>query len=260
MSRSIKYLYRRLTPDADDCQENACSPWSMLIEDLIREYGLWAVFIGVMIEGDLTLLFAGVLAHYGLFSFGEAFMVGTLGGFVGDWISYLIGYTGKERIKNSNFYQRAQPRLERLCARFGVYSIFLVKYVYGLRTASAVFWGFAHMRFRRFGPLTLASCAAWALILIGLGYSFSGAIEVVIGRVKQAGILLLVALAIALAILLILYWVERYVIGRRVPEMAPPTIHVISHETHRESQRETKEKKVISDKPDGKTGVSGGIP
>ena len=233
---------------------------TMLIEDLIREYGLWAVFFGVMIEGDLTLLFAGVLAHYGLFSFGEAFLVSTLGGFTGDWISYLIGYTGKERIKNSNFYQRAQPRLESLCARFGVYSIFLVKYVYGLRTASAVFWGFAHMRFRRFGPLTLAGCAAWAWILIGLGYSFSGAIEVVVGRVKQAGLLLLVALAIACAIMLILFLVERYVIGRRVPEMAPPVIHVISHETHRELHRDGKEKKVIPDKPDGKTGVSGGIP
>jgi membrane protein DedA with SNARE-associated domain len=228
----------------------------MLIEDLIREYGLWAVFFGVMIEGDLTLLFAGVLAHYGLFSFGEALLVGTLGGFVGDWASYLIGYTGKERIKNSRFYQRAQPRLESLCARFGVYSIFLVKYVYGLRTASAVFWGFAHMRFRRFGPLTLISCAAWALTLIGLGFFFSGAIEVVIGRVKRAGILLLVALAIALAILLILYLFERYVIGRRVPEMAPPVIHVMSHEL----SREAKEKRLISDKPDGKTGISGGIP
>src|SRR5215831_18862596 len=159
----------------------------MLIEDLIRQYGLWAVFFGVMIEGDLTLLFAGVLAHYGLFSFSEALLISTLGGFVGDLISYLIGYTGKERIKNSNFYQRAKSQLERLCARFGIYSIFLVKYVYGLRTASAVFWGFAHMRFRRFAPLTFLSCAAWSSVLIGLGYFFSGAIGVIIGRVRRAG-------------------------------------------------------------------------
>ena len=97
-----------------------------MIEDLIKEYGLWAVFFGVMIEGDLTLLFAGVLAHYGLFSFGEAFVCGLMGGFVGDSISYLIGHTGKKQISASHFYRRAQPRLERLCARFGIYSIFLV--------------------------------------------------------------------------------------------------------------------------------------
>ncbi len=214
----------------------------MLIEDLIREYGLWAVFFGVMIEGDLTLLFAGVLAHYGLFSFSEALLTSTLGGFIGDLISYLIGYTGKERIKNSEFYQRAQPRLERLCARFGLFSVFLVKYVYGLRTASAVFWGFAHMRFRRFGPLTLVSCGAWALVLIGLGFSFSGAIGVVIGRVRRAGILLLVAFAIACAVALALYLIERYVIARRVPEMEPSQLHLPLHETLHERLHEIRAK------------------
>jgi membrane protein DedA with SNARE-associated domain len=215
----------------------------MVIEDLIREYGLWAVFFGVMIEGDLTLLFAGVLAHFGLFSFSEALLTSTLGGFIGDLISYLIGYTGKERIKNSNFYLRAKPQLERLCARFGIYSIFLVKYVYGLRTASAVFWGFAHMRFRRFGPLTLVSCGLWALVLIGLGYFFSGAIGVIIGRVKRAGILLLVAFAIAIAIALILYLIERYVIARKVPEMEPthlPHLHVSLGETLQDRLHESR--------------------
>jgi membrane protein DedA with SNARE-associated domain len=218
----------------------------MLIEDLIRQYGLWAVFFGVMIEGDLTLLFAGVLAHYGLFSFSEALITSTIGGFIGDSISYLIGYSGKERIKNSHFYQRAQPQLERLCARFGIFSIFLVKYVYGLRTASAIFFGFAHMRYlRRFGPLTLLSCAVWALVLIGMGFSFSGAIFVIIGRVKRAGIVLLVALGIACAIALALYLIERYVIARRVPEMEPTHIHLpetlserlhASHETEDRDQ------------------------
>jgi membrane protein DedA with SNARE-associated domain len=195
-----------------------------MIENLIKEYGLWAVFFGVMLEGDLTLLFAGVLAHHGLFGFGEALLTSTLGGLIGDSLSFLIGYKGKERIKQSDFYQRAQPQLERLTARFGIYSLFLVKYIYGLRTASAVFWGFAHMRYARFGPLTLASCAAWALILLFTGYSFSGAIEIAIGRIHRIGVSLLVALGVAIALALGLYLLERYVIGRRVPEMEPPSL------------------------------------
>lgn len=196
----------------------------MVIEDLIREYGLWAVFFGVMIEGDLTLLFAGVLAHYGLFSFGEALLCGTLGGFVGDTISYLIGLTSKQRLCTSHFYRRAQPRLERLSARFGLFSIFLVKYIYGLRTASAVFWGFAHMRFRRFAPLTLLSCAAWTLVLAGAGYFFSGAIWVLVGRVQQIGFILLIALAVAAAAAAALYLLERNLIARKVPEMRRRTL------------------------------------
>jgi membrane protein DedA with SNARE-associated domain len=192
-----------------------------MIENLIREYGLWAVFFGVMLEGDLTLLFAGVLAHYGLFSFGEAFLTGTLGGFTGDTISYLIGHTGKRQISNSRFYQRAQPRLEQLCHRFGLYSVFLVKYIYGLRTTSAIFYGFAPMKYRRFAPLTLLSCATWVGILSGAGYFFSEAIEILIGRVQQAGKILLAALLIAVSVALLLYLVERFVIAPKVPEMEP---------------------------------------
>jgi membrane protein DedA with SNARE-associated domain len=196
-----------------------------MIEELIKEYGLWAVFFGTMIEGDLTLLFAGVLARYGLFSLGEALIFGTLGGLTGDTLSYLIGHTCKQQIIASHFYQRTQPRLERLCARFGIYSVFLVKYIYGLRTASAVFWGFANMRYRRFGPLALASCGAWVLVLTCTGYFFSGAIGLLIPQVKRVGIILLIAFLIALAVALILYLVERYWIARKVPEMEPPLLH-----------------------------------
>ncbi len=196
-----------------------------MIEDLIKEYGLWAVFFGTMIEGDLTLLFAGVLAHYGgLFSLGDALIWGTLGGFTGDTLSYLVGHTCKRQIRASRFYQRTQPRLERLSARFGIYSLFLVKYIYGLRTTSAVFWGFADMRYRRFGPLTLASCGAWVLALVCTGYFFSEAIEVMIGRVRRVGIFLLIAFLIALVIALALHLIERYVIARKVPEMEPPLL------------------------------------
>jgi membrane protein DedA with SNARE-associated domain len=220
----------------------------MMIEDLIKEYGLWAVFFGVMIEGDLTLLFAGVLAHYGLFSFSEALLTGTLGGFVGDSLSYLIGYTGKQRIRNSHFYQRAKPQLERLSARFGLFSVFLVKYVYGLRTASAVFWGFAHWPYRRFGPLTLASCLVWTLVLTGAGYFFSGAISVLTGHVKQVGLVLLIAIIVALVVALGLYLLERYVIAIKIPELEPPLFHD-HHGPRRDSRPESPERARISDGP-----------
>jgi membrane protein DedA with SNARE-associated domain len=50
--------------------------------DLIRQYGLYAVFILVMVEGDITLLLAGVLAHSNFFdsySFPRVLLWGTLG-------------------------------------------------------------------------------------------------------------------------------------------------------------------------------------
>ena len=72
----------------------------------------------------------------------------------------------------------------------------------------------------RFAGL-LYNLPAKALVMIGLGYSFSGAIVVTIGRVQKVGVLLLVAFAIAIAIALALYLLEVFVVGRRVPEMEP---------------------------------------
>src|SRR5262245_49397343 len=129
--------------------------------ELLQRYGLWAVFFGTMIEGDLTLLFSGVLARAGLFTFEEAFLVGTAGGFIGDSLSYMIGARFRGRARSLHFFVRARPRVEKLMRRFGVLSVFIVKYVYGLRTTCAIFWGLAHFVFLKFALLKVASCDLW---------------------------------------------------------------------------------------------------
>jgi membrane protein DedA with SNARE-associated domain len=62
--------------------------------DLINHYGLYGVLLLVMIEGDITLLLAGVLAHghfFGEYSFARVLLWGTLGGVVSDNIAYATG-------------------------------------------------------------------------------------------------------------------------------------------------------------------------
>jgi len=171
--------------------------------ELLQRYGLWAVFFGTMIEGDLTLLFAGVLSRAGLFSFEEAFLVGTAGGFVGDSLSYMIGARFRGRARTWHFFVRARPRIERLMRRFGVLSVFIVKYVYGLRTTSAIFYGLAHFGFLKFGFLTLASCAVWVGMLTGLGFTFATGIEKLVGDLKRIQIILLVVVIIVATVYII---------------------------------------------------------
>ncbi|HXG66647.1 MAG TPA: DedA family protein [Blastocatellia bacterium] len=166
------------------------------MEELLRKYGLWAVFFGTMIEGDLTLLLAGVLARAGLFTFEEALMVGTAGGFVGDSLTYFIGARFRNKARSLGFFLRAQPRIEKLMRRFGILSVFIVKFVYGLRTTSAIFWGLAHFGYPRFAVLTLLSCAAWVGVLTGLGFTFATGIESLIGDLHRFQIILLIAVVI----------------------------------------------------------------
>jgi membrane protein DedA with SNARE-associated domain len=184
------------------------------LQALFRQYGLWVVFFGTMIEGDLTLLLAGVLARSGLFSFQDALLVGTSGGVVGDLISYLIGSGFRSRARTLRFYLRAKPRIERLMRRFGGFTLFIVKYTYGLRTAMSVFCGLAHFGAHRFAPLALLSCMAWVILLAGLGYFFTGTIEKLIGdihTIEKAVLAIVVLLVLALV-------VKHYRLGRRVIE------------------------------------------
>lgn len=200
--------------------------------ELLKTYGLWAVFFGTMIEGDLTLLFAGVLARAGLFSFEEAFAVGLAGGFVGDSLSYLVGVRFRGRARSLGFFVRARPRIEKLMHRFGVLSVFIVKYVYGLRTASPIFWGLAHFGYIRFALLTLASCAAWVGVLVGLGFTFATGIEKLIGDLYRVQIILLVVVIIIATV---------YVITRFERRVIEEEKEFFSHDL-----RATKEEKDLS--------------
>src|SRR5262249_37734102 len=87
------------------------------IQALIRQYGLWVVFFGTMIEGDLTLLLAGVAARSGLFTLQDALLVGTSGGIAGDLLGYLVGRIFRHRARTLKFYLRAKPRIERMMRR-----------------------------------------------------------------------------------------------------------------------------------------------
>src|SRR5206468_9422800 len=109
------------------------------LSQLIEQYGLYAVFFLTMIEGDITLLLAGVLAHsafFGDYSFARVLVWGTLGAFASDNLAYAAGRGFGKTVRGFRLYRRAKPRLERLTERFGRRSIFLSKYIYGLRWAS----------------------------------------------------------------------------------------------------------------------------
>lgn len=194
------------------------------LSELIGQYGIYAVLFLTMVEGDITLLLAGVLAHSGFFgehSFPKVVLAGTLGGLISDTFAYSIGRLFESSVRDFRFYRVARPRIERLTGTFGPLSIFLSKYVYGLRTASCVFYGVGRMPLVRFLPLAAGSCFVWVFILSGAGYFFSGAITQLLGDFHQLGILLLVIVVGGIACF---YLLERYWFSKKVEHADPERI------------------------------------
>lgn len=195
--------------------------------ELVAEWGIFAVFALCTVEGDITLLLSGILAHSGFFGpygFVKVMFFGTLGGMVGDSFGYLIGRIFHENAKDYRFYQVAQPRVEKIIAKFGGSAIIISKYIYGIRVAMCVFYGVGKMPFPRFLGLSAISCGIWVTMLAGVGYFFSGAITSMIGDYKKLG---LAMFAIVLTCVIIFYVVERYWLSEKVEAADPETIHKI---------------------------------
>ncbi|MEK6282355.1 MAG: DedA family protein [Acidobacteriota bacterium] len=197
--------------------------------DLLGRYGIYAVFLLVMVEGDITLLLAGVLANRSFFgdhSFAWVLLGGTLGGAASDNIAYFVGRQFRKGVRNIRFYRSAQPRMERLTKNFGGLSIFLSKYIYGLRWASCIFYGVSRMPYLRFVILSLTSCFAWVLILSGAGYFFSGAVIGIIGDFERLGKVLLVIVVVGIVAF---YLAERFWLSPKVEEADPERLQELEH-------------------------------
>jgi membrane protein DedA with SNARE-associated domain len=226
-----------------------------LLYALIREYGLYAVFLLAMIEGDITLLLAGVLAHNGFFgpySFFGVLLWGTLGGAVSDNIAYLLGRGFCEGIRSVRFYRAAQPRIERLTSKSGGLSIFLSKYIYGLRWASCIFYGVGRMPYLRFVFLSLASCFCWVFVLSGAGYFFSEAVIGVIGDFQRLGKVLLVIVVVGIAGF---YLAERFWLAKKVEEVSPERFQEFEHAAQEKLQELQERMPFKSQRPRRKTGT-----
>ena len=197
--------------------------------ELIGQYGLYAIVILVMLEGDITLLIGGVLAHSGFFgeySFAQLLLWATLGGCLSDNIAYFAGRAFCEGVREFRFYRMARPRLERLTQKFGVLSIFLSKYIYGLRWAACVFYGVGHMPYLRFLIVSFFSCFLWVFILAGAGYFFSGAVMGLIGDFQRVGKVLLVIVVLGIVGF---YLIERYWLSPKVEEANPERLQELEH-------------------------------
>ena len=199
------------------------------VTELISRLGLPAIFLLTMIEGDITLLFAGVLAHgqaFGDYSFAQVLVVGTVAGVASDNAAYLLGRGARSGVKKYKFYCVARPRIERLTEKFGLLSIFVSKYTYGLRWGACAFYGVAHMPYVRFLLLSFASCFMWVLTLSGLGFIFHSAIYNLIGDFEKFPVILL---ALVVAGVVGFYLAERYWLSKKVEEADPEKIQALEH-------------------------------
>lgn len=181
----------------------------MSFEHLILRYGLAAVFVGAAVEGDLTLILAGVAAHLGYFAFPTAVVASVVGGFLGDLAWYVLGRLRGPRFRAGRLYRRVGHRIEMLARRLGPAELIASRFVYGTKAASMLFWGLHGMSVPRFVLVDAVGCVVGSLVFTGLGYAVSGSATILLGRVRRVELWLLGAVLVGAVLVFVIHWTAK---------------------------------------------------
>ena len=181
----------------------------MNLESLVLRYGLAAVFLGSAIEGDFTLILAGVAAHLGYFPFPLAVAAGVVGSMLGDLAWYALGRVRGRRFRAGPFYRRVGHRIEALARRIGPAQLIAARFVYGTKAASMVFWGLHDLPLVRFLLVDGIAAVIGATVFTGLGYVVSGSATLLLGKVRRVQLWLLGALLVGAVLVFLINWTAK---------------------------------------------------
>jgi len=175
------------------------------METLLRyfvEYQILVIFFGTFIEGEVVLIAGGFLVYEGHLSFLMLMSVATVSAILGDNFFYWLGRSQRvgERhplaARMLNFI--GEHRLfkgEEFLRRHGGKSVFVVRFLYGLRFAGALTAGYLGMGFARFFVFNFMGSLIWALVMGGAGYFFGRSVELLAKGARLAEIASLLVLA-----------------------------------------------------------------
>lgn len=163
------------------------------LEAFLSNYGLLALFLLATVEGDVSLLVAGVLTHVGVLPLPGAIAAGALGNLVGDSFWFAVGHRHSGRIRASRLYRAVGPRVEGLARRLGPWQLLAARVVYGTRNVSMLFWGQMRLPTGRFLLLDGLGCALAATGFTLLGYAVGSSTEALTHEIHRIEHWLLVA-------------------------------------------------------------------
>lgn len=182
------------------------------IHHLIEQYGLIAVFLGCIAEGESAAILGGFFAHQHVFILLQAFLAAALGAFVGDTFFFTLGRSFADHPYVLKL--KARPGFNHAYRMVSSHpNIFVLsnRYIYGLRLVGGIAAGFASITVRRFVILNAISSLAWAALFCTIGYVFGLGAERIVGQALHRHERLLVALAIGLAVAILAWLLARNV-------------------------------------------------
>ncbi|MEO6077718.1 MAG: LssY C-terminal domain-containing protein [Candidatus Andersenbacteria bacterium] len=186
-------------------------------------------FVGFIVPGSIVVTILGFVASKG--DINPALLTGIciIGAIIGDALSFYWGRNGTTLFSNTNkiFHTRHLESGKKFFTKHGNYSVFLGRFISGIRSFIPYIAGMFRMDVKQFFLWKIVSAILWSLAHVYTGYFFGSAWRVAEKWSARAGLFLFVAVISLVA----LWYLARFV-ARRAKSIARFTKSVSSSIIH----------------------------
>jgi membrane protein DedA with SNARE-associated domain len=186
-----------------------------LLRGYLAHYGYWAVAAALLLEnaglpvpGETILLLASFLAYSEhRLHLPYVILIGICAATLGDNLGFLLGhYGGRPLLNRYSKVLGVKPetiaRGEGLFARHGAATIFVARFIAGMRVIAGPLAGVLRMHWRKFVVFNFLGAALWVTTISCVGYFFGHHWQEVVRIVRGVNITFLVAAAV----LVVVWW------------------------------------------------------
>ena len=111
------------------------------------------IFLGIIIEGEVVVLFAGILAHLGGLNIIPCFIVGVFGIASKSYLGYYLGIFLHNKYPHNRFFRYIESKILYFLPHFKdrpFWSVFLSKFIYGINHFAIVLAGYLKINFKTY--------------------------------------------------------------------------------------------------------------
>jgi len=135
----------------------------------------FVIYLGLIFEGEFTIISAGILAHLGALNFWVVLVFVLLGGFSKSLLGYMLGGILHKEFHHHKFFKYIRRRVYSILPRFKerpFWSIFISKFIMGINYIVIIFAGFENIEYKKYLKAEISSTLIWGPVLLSLGYVF----------------------------------------------------------------------------------------